>query len=63
MYALYVYMYMAQTGSMCWNPLSLFQHIHLVGATPPWSLHLRISIPLDKNGKKLRSGWFQHIGL
>ena len=28
-------MYMAQTGSMCWNPLSLFQHIHLVGATPP----------------------------
>ena len=29
----------------------------------PWSLHLRINIPLDKNGKKLRSGWFQHIGL
>ena len=48
---------------MCWNPLSSFQHIHLVYATPPRSLHLRISIPLDKNGKKLRSGWFQHIGL
>ena len=48
---------------MCWNPLSSFQHIHLVYATPPWSLHLRISIPLNKKVKKLRLGRFQHIRL
>ena len=48
---------------MCWNPLSSFQHIHLVYATPPWSLHLRFSIPLDENIKKFRLGRFQHIRL